>query len=111
MGTLVIYDQGHYRTGAGGAISFPSIGGSSIGTTAVSLYNTTDGSPYTATTYTVSMVANAAPGSSSVLTITTVLNIATAGTITDTYTGTYTSNVQQRNHSTQSLPLFSSSMV
>lgn len=111
MGTLVIYDQGHYRTGVGGAISFPSVGGANIGTTGISLFNITDGSPYTATSYTVSMVANAAAGSSTILTITTVLTIATAGTIADTYTGTYTSNVQQRNHSTQSLPLFSSSMA
>lgn len=111
MGTLIIYDQGHYRTGAGGTITNAAIGGSNIGTTSTALYNTTDGSPYTATTYSVSMVANAAVGSATVLTITTTLATVTAGTVTDTYTGTYTSSVQQRNHPTQAVPTFGGTLA
>jgi len=111
VGTLVIYDQGHYRTGASGTITNAGTGGANVGTTPIALYNTTDGSPYSASTYSVSMVANAAAGSATVLTITTTLAIVTAGTIADTYTGTYTSTVQQRNYPTQSVPTFSSSLA
>lgn len=116
MGTLIIYDQGHYRTGTGGTITNAGTGGSNIGTTPVALFNTTDGSPYTATTYTVSMVANASAGSATVLTITTVLTTVTAGSVADTYTGTYTSTIQQRNYSgsvppTQSVPTFGGSLT
>jgi hypothetical protein len=111
VGSLIIYDAGHYRTGAGGTITNAGTGGSNIGTTPVALYNTTDGSPYTGSTYAVSMVANAAAGSATVLTITTVLTIVTSGTIADTYSGTYTSAVQQRNHSTQTVPTFGGSLV
>jgi hypothetical protein len=108
MGTIVIYDAGHFQSGgAGGTVTNAGTGGSNIGTTPVALYNTTDGSPYTATTYSISMVANAAAGSATVLTITTVLTVVTGGTVADTYTGTYTSNVQQRNYSTQTVPTFS----
>jgi hypothetical protein len=108
MGTIVIYDAGHYQTGgSGGTVTNSGTGGSNIGTSSVALYNTTDGSPYTATTYSISMVANAAAGSATVLTITTTLTVNTAGSIADTYTGTYTSNVQQRNYSTQTVPTFS----
>ena len=96
--------------GGGGTITNASIGGSNIGTSSVALYNTTDGSPYTGSTYSVSMVANAAAGSATVLTITSVLTIVTAGTVADTYTGTYTSAVQQRNHPTQSVPTFGGSL-
>jgi hypothetical protein len=107
MGTLIIYDAGHYQSGgAGGTVQNSGTGGSNIGTTPVQLYILTDGTPYTATGYTVSMVANAASGSATVLTITATLTVTTAGGIADTYTGTYTSNIQQRNHSTQSVPTF-----
>jgi hypothetical protein len=109
MGTIIIYDAGHYQSGgSGGTVTNTGTGGSNIGTTPVALYNTTDGSPYTATTYSVSMVANAAAGSATVLTITTTLTVNTAGIIVDTYTGTYTSNIQQRNYSTQAVPTFGS---
>jgi len=111
MGTLIIYDQGHYRTGAGGTITNSGTGGANIGTTSVPLFNTTDGSPYTATTYNVSMVANAAAGSATILTITTLLTIVTAGSIADTYTGTYTSGVQQRNYPAESAPVFVSELT
>jgi len=111
MGSLIIYDAGHYRSGTGGTITNSGTGGSNIGTTPVALFNTTDGSPYTGSTYSVSMVANASAGSATTLTITTTLTIVTAGTISDTYTGTYTSAVQQRNHPTQSVPIFSSSLT
>lgn len=116
IGSLIIYDVGHYRTGAGGTITNPGTGGSNIGTTPVALFNTTDGSPYTGSTYTVSMVANASSGSATVLTITTVLTLVTSGSVVDTYTGTYTSTVHQRNYSgyvppTQSVPTFSSVMI
>lgn len=107
MGTLVIYDAGHYKTGAGGTISNATAGGSNTGNSLIILYNSTDGAPYTSTSYVVRMIANAAPGSATVLTITATLTINTSGTIADTYTGTYTSNVQQRNHPTQAVPTFS----
>ena len=111
VGSLIIYDAGHYRTGGGGTITNSGTGGSNIGTTPVALYNTTDGSPYTGSTYSVSMVANAAAGSATVLTITTTLAIVTSGTIADTYSGTYTSAIQQRNHPTQTVPTFGGSLV
>lgn len=111
MGTIVIYDQGHYKTGAGGTIQNPGTGGANIGTTRTTLFNTTDGSPYTATTYSMDIVANAAPGAATTLTIRTILNTVTAGTIADTYTGTYTTTVQQRNHPTQAIPTFSNTIV
>jgi hypothetical protein len=112
VGTIVVYDVGHYRTGASGTISNATIGGSNIGTSSTLLYNTTDGSPYTATTYSVSMVANAAAGSATVLTITTTLAIVTAGTIADSYSGTYTSAVQQRYYApTQTIPTFGGTLV
>lgn len=111
VGILIIYDAGHYRTGIGGTITNAATGGSNIGTTPVALYNTTDGSPYTATTYSVSMVANAAAGSATVLTITITLNTLTAGSVADTYTGTYTSTIQQRNHPSQTVPTFGGSLV
>jgi len=106
MGTIVIYDAGHYRTGASGTITNAAVGGSNIGTTHTTLFNTTDGNPYSSTTYSVSMWANAAAGAATVLTIATTLSVGTSGTIADTYSGTYTSNVQQRNYSTQSVPTF-----
>lgn len=111
VGTIVIYDQGHFRTGGGGTVTNPGTGGANVGTSPVALFNTTDGSPYSASTYSVSMVANAAAGSANVLTITMTLNIVTAGTVPDTYTGTYTSAIQQRNHPTQSVPSFGGSLV
>jgi len=113
MGTLVIYDLGHFRTGAGGTITNAGTGRSNIGTGSTAMYNTTDGAPYTNNTYVVNMVANAASGSATVLTITTVLTTPTTGTVADTYTGTpaYTSTVQQRNHPTQTVPTFGGSLV
>lgn len=111
MGTMVVYDIGNYRTGSGGALLSPTTGGSSIGTSPVTIYSTTDGSPYTATTYNISIVANAAIGSATALTITTVLQTVTSGTIADTYSGTYTSNIQQRNYPTQAVPTFASTLV
>ena len=110
MGTIIIYDQGHYQTGTGGTLMNSGVGGSNIGTTPVTLYATDDGSPYSASNYSISMVANAASGSATVLTITTVLDLVTLGA-SDTYTGTYTSVVQQRNHPTITVPTFSGSMV
>lgn len=111
IGTIVIYDQGHFRTGSGGTVNNPGVGGSNIGTGSVSMFSATDGSPYSATTYSINMVANASAGSATVLTITTILNTVTAGTVPDVYTGTYTSAIQQRNHPTQSVPSFSSSLT
>jgi len=111
IGTIVIYDQGHFRTGSGGTVNNPGTGGSNIGTGSVSLFTANDGGVYSASTYSISMVANAAAGSATVLTITITLNIVTAGVIPDTYTGTYTSAIQQRNHPTQTVPTFGGSLV
>jgi hypothetical protein len=108
MGTIIIYDAGHYQSGgSSGTITNSTVGGSNIGTTATQLFTMTDGTPYTGSGYTVSMVANAASGSATVLTITTVLTMVTSGSAADSYTGTYTSNIQQRNHPSQSVPTFS----
>jgi len=111
MGTIIIYDQGHYKTGAGGTLTNSGTGGSNIGTTPIALFNTTDGSPYTASTYSISMVANAAAGSATVLTITMTLSTVTAGTIADTYSGTFTSTVQQRNYPAQAVPTFGGTLT
>ena len=110
MGTIVIYDQGHFQAGGiSGTITNGSVGGSNIGTTSVSLYNISDGSPYSSTTYNISMIADAAAGSATRLTIILTLNVITAGSVIDNYTGTYTSYVQQRNHPSQSVPTISNS--
>lgn len=112
MGTLIIYDAGHYRTGAGGTVNNAATGGSNIGTTSTLLYTLTDGSPYSASTYTVTMIANAAVGSATVLTITIVLTLVQSGTVADSYAATArTSTIQQRNYSgvvtpTQSAPTY-----
>ena len=111
MGTLIIYDTGHYRTGAGGTISNAGIGGSNIGTTLTTLYTINEGSPYSSSTYTVRMQANAPAGSATVLTVTAILSTVTAGVVADSYTGTYTSTVQQRNHPTQAVPTFGGSIT
>jgi hypothetical protein len=107
MGTIIIYDAGHYQSGgSSGTIQNSTIGGSNIGTLSFQLFTMTDGTPYTSTGYVVSVVANAASGSATVLTITTTLTVATAGSVADSYTGTYTSNIQQRNHPSQSVATF-----
>lgn len=111
MGTLVIHANGHYRTGAGGTIVNAGVGGSNLGTTLTNFYSTNSGSPYASTNYLVRAVANAAAGSATVLTITTVLTTVTAGVVADTYTGSYTSTVQQRNHPTQTVPTFGGTLV
>lgn len=116
MGTLIIYDVGHYRTGAGGTVNNPSIGGQNC-TNAVptTLFTLTDGSPYTGSTYVVSMQANAASGSATVLTVTINLNLVQQGTVVDTYSGTRSSTIQQRNYSgavtpTQSAPTYATTL-
>lgn len=108
VGTLIIYDQGHYRTGAGGTIVNAGTGGSNIGTTSTSLYTVSQGL-YTDVSYAVTMVADAAAGAATVLTITITLNLATS--VSTVYTGTYTSTVQQRNHPSQAVPTFGGSMA
>jgi hypothetical protein len=118
MGTFVILDAtnagsvGHYRTGAGGTVNNPTIGGTNIGTSSTLLYTLTDGSPYTSSNYTITMVADAAAGSARILTITCVLTLVQSGTIADSYSGTRTSQITQRNYSgavtpTQSAPSYS----
>lgn len=108
VGTIIVEDINHYQVGgSGGTIVNPTVGGSEIGTTPVTLYTATDGSPYSATTYSVSMVANAAAGSATVLTLTTTLGVVTSNGSVDVYTGTYSSNIQQRNNVLLSVPTFS----
>ncbi len=117
MGTLVIWDTGHYRTGAGGTIANASVGGSNIGTGSTSMYTLSGASPYASNSYSVAMVANAAAGSATVLTITITLLLTRGGTVADVYAGTYSSTVQQRNYSPtnggsgQSVPTFGGSIV
>lgn len=112
MGTFVIYDQGHYRTGAGGVVNNAAIGALELGTTSTLFYTLTDGSPYNSSNYTITAVANAAAGSATVLTITIVLTLVQAGSVADSYNGTRVSQIQQRNYSgvvspTQSAPTYS----
>ena len=112
MGTLIIYDSGHYRTGAGGTVNNPTVGGSNLGTTSTTFFTLTDGSPYGTSTYVVTAVANAAAASATVLTITAVLTLVQAGSVADSYAGSRVSTIQQRNYSgavtpTQSAPTYS----
>lgn len=107
IGTTVIYDAGHYQSGATtGTTVNGTVGGSNIGTTSTAFYNATEPLLYTANTFNVNVVANAAAGSATALTITTIMTISTHGVIADSYTGTYSVNVQQRNYATQVVPTF-----
>lgn len=111
MGTMIIYDVGHYRTGAGGTVNNAAVGGQNIGTTSTSLYSLTDAAPYGSCTYTISMVANAVAGSATVLTFTITLTLVQGGVVSDSYAGVRTSTIQQRNYSgvvtpTQSAPTY-----
>jgi len=101
VGTFIIYDVGNYISGAGSGIVLnnAAIGGSNIGVTQTTILTGTEATTYTSNTYVVKIQANAAAGSATVLTINIVLSIVTHGTIVDTYTGTYTSTIQQRNYS------------
>ena len=108
IGTIIIYDAGLFQSGGStGTITNATTGGSNVGTGSIALFNATEATLYTANTYAISMNANAAAGSATTLTINIVLTIVTHGTIADSYTGTYTSTVQQRNYSTQTVPTFS----
>ena len=111
IGTFTIYDVGNFRTGAGGSLPAPGIGGANIGTSLTTIFSTTDGSPYTATTYSIRIIANAAATFATTLTITTILQTVTSGTVPDVYSGVYTSNVQQRNYPAQSVPTFGGTLV
>jgi len=113
MGTLVIYDQGVYRTGAGGVVNNPTQGGQVIGAGFATLFTLTDGSPYSSSNYVVSMSGTGQnAGSVFVLTFSCVLTLVQSGATPDTYSGTRTSTVQQRNYSgavtpTQAAPTYS----
>jgi len=112
MGTLIVYDTGHYRTGAGGTVNNAGIGGADLGTTSTLFYTLTDGSPYSSSSYTVTAVANAAAGSATVLTFTIVLTLVQSGVVADSYSGTRVSTIQQRRYSgvvspTQAAPTYS----
>lgn len=109
MGTLIIYDSGHYA--GGGTVNNPTVGGSNLGTTSTTFLTLTDGSPYGTSTYVVTAVADAAAASATVLTITAVLTLVQAGSVADSYAGSRVSTIQQRNYSgavtpTQSAPTY-----
>jgi hypothetical protein len=112
MGTFVLYDTGHYRTGAGGTVNNPTVGSTTLGTSSVLMMTLTDGSPYGTSNYTITAVANAAAGSATIITFTCVLTLVQAGNTADSYTGTRTSTVQQRNYnglyvpSAQAAPIY-----
>lgn len=113
IGKVIIYDAGTYISGAGAGVVINSgtTGGSNIGVTQTTLITATEATTYTSNTYVVKITANAATGSATVLTITAILSIVTNGTVVDSYTGTYTSTIQQRNYSgvvtpTQAAPTF-----
>lgn len=118
IGTLVIYDVGHYITGAGAGVTVNNsgTGGSNIGVTQTTILTATEATTYTSNTYVANIQANAAAGSATVLTINAILTIVTAGSTPDSYTGTYTSNIQQRNYSgavtpTQAAPTFATTVA
>lgn len=111
IGTIVIYDVGHYRTGAGGTVNNAGVGGANLGTTSTTFYTLNIGAPYGTSSYVVTAVANAAAGSATVLTITITLTLVKSGTIDDVYSGTRSSVIQQRRYSgvvppTQSAPTY-----
>lgn len=108
VGSIIIYDVGHFQSGAsGGLLVNPGIGGTNVTGSNTTMYIGTEGNPYNASTYTISLVL-AAPNQ---LRITIVLSTVTAGVTPDTYVGTYTSVVQQRNHPTQAAPTLSSTLT
>lgn len=111
IGNFIVYDVGCYRTGAGGTVNNPTVGGSNIGTSTTTLYTLNIGAPYGTSSYVIQMVANAASGSATVLTFTITLTLVRAGVVNDVYNGTRNSIIQQRNYSgavppTQSAPTY-----
>lgn len=111
MGTLVIYDTGHYITGTSGTVNNPTLGGSNLPNNSVRMFTLADSAPYSTSSYIVDILPNAPAGSASVLTVTITITLAQAGASADTYNGTRTSQVQQRNYSgsvtpTQSSPTY-----
>jgi hypothetical protein len=107
VGSIIIHYNGHYQVGSIGTIANATIGGANIGTTVTSLFSATEPTLYTSNNYSITMGANAAIGSASALQITTSMVIATHGSVSDTYSGTYTNTITQRNHPTQTIPTFS----
>lgn len=104
VGTFVMYGAGNYYISTpavpanGIVVNYPAFGGNNIGTTQV-LALTAHPASYGSNLYTIKVQANAAAGSATVLTFTCTLTTITHGTIVDTYTGTYRSNISQRNYS------------
>lgn len=104
FGTVIVYDEGHYKTGIGGFIYNNTIGGNDLGTSTVLLFATNVGEYYyTPIAYTISARANAAPGSATALVFTILLILSDGGDSygygSDVYEGTRVSNIQQRNYS------------
>lgn len=109
-GIIVIYDQGHYRTGTSGTVSNATIGAVNASTTLTTFYSVNDGSPYSSSYFDIRVSQNAA-GTATALTVIMRLVTVRAGTVNDTYSGTFSLNIQQRNHPTQAVPVFSGGIV
>lgn len=100
FGTVILYDEGHYKTGTGGFIYNNTVGANDLGTSTVLLFATNVGEYYyTPIGYTISARANAAPGSATALVFTILLILSDDGGTADVYEGTRVSNIQQRNYS------------
>lgn len=110
-GIIVIYDLGHYRTGTTGTVSNPAMGAVNATISPTTFYSVNDGSPYTASYFDIRVLQNAAAGSATALTVIMRLVTVRAGTVNDTYSGTFSLNIQQRNHPTQAVPVFSGSLL
>lgn len=100
FGTVIVYDEGHYKTGIGGFIYNNTVGANDLGTSTVLLFATSVGDPYyTPTGYSISARANAAPGQATELRFTILLILSDDGGAPEVYQGTRVSNIQQRNYS------------
>lgn len=101
INSFILHDTANYITGPGTGVILnnQTIGGQEIGTTQLTLITATEPTLYTSNTYVIKVQADAGAGLSRILTFQIVLTIAQHGTITDTYTGTYRSTIDQRNYS------------
>jgi hypothetical protein len=107
MGSLIIYDQGCYLTGAGGTLE-TGTGGLAIGTTPIELYSLPLNAPYSASTFRIYVSANNNAGLATTITIQVQLDLSEPDT---SLMGTRYLDLQQRNYAgvvppTQDVPVY-----
>ena len=107
IGLIIVYGQGTFQTGGNaGSLLGPTIGGLNATETYQTLYTINDGTPfYSASNFKIEM-RRPFTITSPYLEFLMTLDIVTAGTIPDTYIGTLTSNIQQRNLTGVTVPTF-----